>query len=147
MQVHLYEGLGNLPLFNQDIESDEPRAVMQLQTAICRADAVLFASPEYAHGISGVLKNALDWMVSNGVLVGKPVALWNASPRASHALAALRETLKVMAVRLVEAADLQMLMKAPESGLLFNNPDPVAMLGSLQCFAADLAIGASDWEP
>lgn len=132
VQVRLYEGLGNLPLFNPDLEVDEPNAVMHLRTAISCADAVLFASPEYAHGISGVLKNALDWMVSNAALVDKPVALWNASPRASHALAALRETLGVMSTRLVEPAGLQLLIRAPEPGLAIANPDPSAMLGALQ---------------
>jgi NAD(P)H-dependent FMN reductase len=60
VQQHLYEELGHLPPFNPDLEEREPPAVQRLRTAIGGAGAVLFASPEYAHGISGILKNALD---------------------------------------------------------------------------------------
>lgn len=139
MQVRLYDGLGRLPLFNPDLEADEPLAVMQLRTAIQQADAVLIASPEYAHGVSSVMKNALDWMVSTSALVDKPVALWNASPRATHALAALRETLTVMSARLVLTAELTLLIKSPEPGQTALNPDPLAMLEALRLLAREIA--------
>jgi len=131
VHVKLYAGIGNLPLFNPDLEVDEPEAVMNLRAAIGQADAVLFASPEYAHGISGVLKNALDWMVSRSVLVNMPIALWNASPRASHALAALRETLEVMSARVVESASLTLLIGSSVSDSVADNPDPSAMQDAL----------------
>jgi NAD(P)H-dependent FMN reductase len=50
------------------------------------------------------LKNALDWLVGSGELVGKPVALVNASPRATHAWASLAETLTVMSARVIRDA-------------------------------------------
>ena len=87
--VNLPRGLGDLALFNPDLELHEPPSVARLRSEIAMADAVIIASPEYAHGVSGVMKNALDWMVATGVFVDKPVVLWNASPRASIALAAL----------------------------------------------------------
>ena len=96
LRMTRYRGLGDLPLFNPDLELDEPPSVAHLCDEIAMADAVIIASPEYAHGVSGVMKNALDWMVASGVFVGKPVVLWNASPRASIALASLRETLIVI---------------------------------------------------
>lgn len=132
LQVCLYGALGSLPLFNPDLEADEPPAVTHLRVAIAQADAVLIASPEYAHGVSGVMKNALDWMVSNGVFVDKPVALWNASPRASLALAALAETLSVMSARLVPAASLTLLIKPAEPGQALVNPDAPAMQQALR---------------
>ena len=104
IKVALYRGLGELPLFNPDIESPEPAPVADLRQQIVAADAVLIASPEYAHGVTGVMKNALDWMVGNESFVYKPVALLNASPRASHAHAALRETLVTMSARILEPA-------------------------------------------
>ena len=64
-----------------------------LLASLIASDALVIASPEYAHGVSGVIKNALDWMVGNESFVNKPVALFNTSPRAKHAQAALRETL------------------------------------------------------
>jgi chromate reductase len=104
IRVTLYAGLGELPWFNPDIESPEPVPVAKLRQQIVAADALLIASPEYAHGVSGVMKNALDWMVGNESFVYKPVALLNASPRASHALSALRETLRTMSARIIDEA-------------------------------------------
>ena len=106
ISVKLYRGLGSLPLFNPDIEASDPPPVADLRTQILSADALLIASPEYAHGITGVMKNALDWMVSCEAFVHKPVALLNASPRAVHAQAALRETVTVMSACIVEDASI-----------------------------------------
>ena len=104
IEVVLYRGLGELPLFNPDIEATEPAPVALLRSQILAADALLIASPEYAHGVTGAIKNALDWMVGNETFVDKPVALLNASPRASHAQAALRETVSTMSARVVDEA-------------------------------------------
>jgi len=60
MRIELFADLGDLPLFNPDIEASDPAPVAALRARIIAADAVLIASPEYAHGITGVLKNALD---------------------------------------------------------------------------------------
>jgi chromate reductase len=102
--IELFSGIGELPLFNPDIEASDPPPVAAFRAALLNADAVLIASPEYAHGVTGVIKNALDWMVGNETFVNKPVALFNASPRAVHAHAALLETLGVMSAHLVEQA-------------------------------------------
>lgn len=102
--VTLYRGLGDLPLFNPDIEASDPAAVADLRSRIMAADALLIASPEYAHGITGAMKNALDWMVGCEALVLKPVALLNASPRAVHAQASLREIVTMMSAQIVEPA-------------------------------------------
>ena len=65
---------------------------------------MLIASPEYAHGVSGTIKNALDWLVGFEPFAGKVVAVLNASPRAYHADLALRETLQTMAAVIIEEA-------------------------------------------
>jgi NAD(P)H-dependent FMN reductase len=96
--------LGDLPLFNPDLEADPPRSVARLRDAVAAADALVIASPEYAHGVTGTIKNALDWLVSFEPFVHKPVAVLNASPRAHHADDALRETLRTMSARVVEDA-------------------------------------------
>ncbi len=106
MNVDIYSGLGTLPLFNPDIEASDPTPVSNLRQKIISADALIIASPEYAHGITGVLKNALDWMVGCEALVYKPVMLLNASPRAVHAQAALREVITMMSARIVEEASI-----------------------------------------
>jgi NAD(P)H-dependent FMN reductase len=104
ISVRLLSGAGELPLFNPDLESQVPATVAAMRSAVARADALLIASPEYAHGVSGTIKNLLDWLVSYEPFVNKPVGVVNTSPRASHADAALRETLRTMSAALVEAA-------------------------------------------
>jgi chromate reductase len=108
MSVELFDGTGALPLFNPDLEADMPAAVTRLHRAIEACDALLIASPEYAHGVTGVLKNALDWLVSFEGFVHKPVAIFNASPRSVHAAGALREILITMSARLLPDACLDL---------------------------------------
>ena len=97
VEVDLYEGLAELPLFNPDLDDLErgiaPPEVMDFRSKLDASDAVLISSPEYAHGVSGVMKNAIDWVVSSGELYEKPVALLNASMVATHAYASLTEIL------------------------------------------------------
>jgi len=102
----IFEGVGQLPLFNPDLEARLPPQVKALHAAVAASDALLLASPEYAHGVTGTIKNTLDWLVSFEPFVYKPVAVLNASPRAHHADAALRETLKTMSAVIVEAASI-----------------------------------------
>jgi NAD(P)H-dependent FMN reductase len=97
VDVSVFQGLGHMPPFNPDLDTDDPPpAVLELRAALGAADAILISSPEYAHGVSGVLKIALDWLVSSGDLIDKPIALINASSRATHAHASLQETLTTM---------------------------------------------------
>jgi NAD(P)H-dependent FMN reductase len=104
--IELYTGLGDLPHFNADLDGDTPpAAVRALREAVGRADALIISSPEYARGIAGSLKNALDWLVGSDTFPGKPVAILNTSPRAHHADAHLRLTLTTMAAVLVPEAD------------------------------------------
>jgi NAD(P)H-dependent FMN reductase len=108
VEITLYDGLGELPHFNPDLDVDGgevPPAVADLRFRVQAADALLISSPEYAHGVPGSLKNALDWLVGGFEIVGKPFALLNASPRATLAQASLAETLATMsATRVPEAS-------------------------------------------
>ena len=89
----LFDGIGNLPHFNPDIDGETVSPfVTDFRAALHTADAVIFSVPEYAHGVPGVLKNALDWVVGSGELAGKPVALFNPSARGTYAQASLSET-------------------------------------------------------
>ena len=83
-----------------------PRPSREFRSELDACAAVLISSPEYAHGVPGALKNALDWIVGSGELVGKPVALVNVSPRSTYAQASLAETLRVMSADLVDAASM-----------------------------------------
>ena len=99
VEIDLYRGLGDLPPFNPDLDEEESTAtppVKDLRAQLRAADGVLISCPEYAHGVPGVLKNALDWLVSCGDLSYKPVTLLNPSPRSLHAQGMLMETLRTM---------------------------------------------------
>lgn len=106
MNVSIFHGVGELPLFNPDLEPQMPRQVAILRGVVAAADALLIASPEYAHGVTGAMKNTLDWLVSFESFDCKPVVVLNASPRAHHADSALRETLRTMSAFIVEAASI-----------------------------------------
>jgi chromate reductase len=82
VEIELYDGLRDLPYFDQDLEGEPPAAVVELREKIAAADGVLISSPEYNYSIPGVLKNALDWAsrpYGQSVLTGKPVALMGAA--------------------------------------------------------------------
>lgn len=103
MVVRLFQGIGDLPHFNPDRDTDElrPAVVRRLRAAIAAADALLLSSPEYAHGVPGSLKNALDWLVSGPEFPAILVGLLSPSPHGTHAAAALRETLTTMSAELL----------------------------------------------
>ncbi len=105
VQLH---SIADLPLYSEDLEGgDLPAPVHALRTAIGSARGVVIASPEYNHGMSGVLKNALDWASrphGQSVMIGKPVLTLTASPAGTggvRAHAQLNETLLAMTARLV----------------------------------------------
>jgi NAD(P)H-dependent FMN reductase len=130
VEISLYSVLGDLPHFNPDLDvgldgSSLPPPVLDLRSRVQAADGVLISCPEYAHGVPGSFKNALDWLVSGSEIVGKPIALINTSPLATWAHASLIETLRVMSTRLVEEAFVTFPLqrrKLDEEGML---ADPV----------------------
>jgi NAD(P)H-dependent FMN reductase len=77
--VTVFEGLGDLPFYNEDIDNESaPASVVALREAAGKADAALVVTPEYNGSIPGVLKNAIDWLsrpFGNGALKGKPAAV------------------------------------------------------------------------
>ncbi|MFZ6780359.1 NADPH-dependent FMN reductase [Undibacterium sp. Ji83W] len=130
IDILTYDGMATLPLFNPDLDLTPPASVVNLKQQIAAADVILIASPEYAHGITGVIKNALDWTVSSDVFVYKPVVVLNASPRATHADAALREILSVMSARILETASVKVPVigaKLDEDGML-SHPEIAGIL-------------------
>jgi chromate reductase len=96
----IWDGLGSVPLFNEDLESGPaPSAVADLRELIRRSDALLIATPEYNRSIPGVLKNALDWAsrpYGATVLKGKPVAAFGTSPLPTGGVSALSDLQRVL---------------------------------------------------
>jgi chromate reductase, NAD(P)H dehydrogenase (quinone) len=107
VRVLVYRDLARLPPFNPDDDDEEqpkPEPVERFRELVAASDAIVIAAPEYAHGLPGAFKNALDWLVASETFAGKRVVLINAAPRAFHAQADLREILSTMAARLVPEA-------------------------------------------
>src|SRR5208283_2353006 len=107
VKVLVYRDLAKLPPFNPDDDVEDrpkPEPVETLRALVGASDALVIAAPEYAHGVPGALKNALDWLVASETFPGKRVVLINTSPRAYHAQASLREILATMSARLLADA-------------------------------------------
>jgi chromate reductase, NAD(P)H dehydrogenase (quinone) len=102
VHVRIYGGLASLPHFNADLDTEAPPpAIADWRKQVAAADALLIASPEYARGVPGTLKNALDWLAGSTDVVSKPVALLNGSPRATHAQESLAVILRTISANLI----------------------------------------------
>jgi chromate reductase, NAD(P)H dehydrogenase (quinone) len=105
-----YSEMAQLPHFNPDLDLDDiDAAVANWRRILKKANGVLICTPEYAKGVPGSLKNALDWVVSSGEFVNKPVAVISASPHpdgGAIANASLLSTLSMMSASVVEGGSL-----------------------------------------
>lgn len=138
--VRLFEGLDTLPPFNPDLDVAPPPApVAALRALVDKADGVIICSPEYARGVAGALKNALDWLVGSFEFPDKPVALINASQRATDADRALRLTLATMSARLIEPASITIDMLGrdlDEDGVVADDVLSARLRAALDSFTA-----------
>ena len=127
-----YDSLGALPHFNPDLDVEgatPPGPIADLRERMRAADVVAISTPEYAHGLPGCLKNALDWLVSDGTLVGKRVVVINATPPAEFAQAALLEILKTMNWNVVATVELPLRGKRWSAEQIAENfPDALRSL-------------------
>ncbi|SRR6266511_2958175 len=94
--VRIDDSARALPHFDPDLEPFPPEPVLRFRQACADASGVLLAVPEYAFGIPGWFKNALDWTVGSGSLYRKPVALLHVAPpgRGAHVREALDHVLR-----------------------------------------------------
>ena len=100
VEILVFDGLRDLPLFNPDVEVDgAPESVRRWRRALAESDALFIASPEYAFSLSGALKNGIDWAIGSGELERKIIAITAAVPapeRGRCGLRALRGTLSAV---------------------------------------------------
>ena len=105
--ITFYSELANLPHFNPDLDCEPlPDFIKSLRQQVKSCDGIIISSPEYAHGVPGSLKNLLDWLVSSVEFPGKPVAVINTNPRATIALASLKEILITMSAQIIEPVNI-----------------------------------------
>jgi NAD(P)H-dependent FMN reductase len=145
VDVARYAGLADLPAFNPDLDGEgavPPAPVAAWRADVAAADALVVCSPEYAHGVPGALKNALDWLVSGPAVPGLPVAVINATTRAHHAHDALIETLRTMSADVVEAASIALPLAPHQRSAGAILADPAASAQLTAVLAALLAAVA-----
>jgi NAD(P)H-dependent FMN reductase len=105
LEYNIYDGLALLPHFDPGLDNDDPPATVNaLRKLIAEADGIIICTPEYAYGVPGSLKNALDWTVSSGSLYDKPLSLITASTGGQNAHAALLLILTALNANVVKDA-------------------------------------------
>jgi NAD(P)H-dependent FMN reductase len=138
-------------LINPDLDREGsvlPAPVADLRARLAAADVVLISSPEYAHGVPGSLKNALDWLVSGPEMIDKPVALLNASGRSIHAPAALAEILRTMSARVIPLNKpvVPLAGRRMEAADILEDPELKGVIrDALQALHVSAGSGSSPW--
>lgn len=93
----IYDGLQKLPHFNPESDTDAPPVEVQsFRSLLDKADGVVVCTPEYIKGVPGVLKNALEWLVSSANLYTKPLAVITSSGGGADAHQALQLNLSML---------------------------------------------------
>ena len=145
VELVVFDGLAEIPAFDQDLEDLAPDAVDALKAAIAEADAILIATPEYNGSIPGALKNALDWVsrpIAESPIRRKPVAVIGASTSAFGAVWAQRELKKVLGVMGARVLDVELPVAKADRALLDADE---ALVEGLARVASEL-VAAADVE-
>jgi NAD(P)H-dependent FMN reductase len=107
LDIKIFDGLSGIPHFNPDLDTDHPpQNVTDFRRQLNEADGILICTPEYAMGVPGTLKNAIDWTVSSCEFSHKPVALITASSVGEKGHLSLVETLKIIEADLPDDSQL-----------------------------------------
>lgn len=105
--IEIFKGLSELPHFNPDTDIDNPpKQVIEFRNQLREADGILICTPEYAMGVPGTLKNAIDWTVSSSEFYHKPTALITASSLGEKGHASLLDTLKMIEANITDKTQL-----------------------------------------
>ena len=100
-EVELWDGIGDLPIYDQDLEDDVPESVRRLREDWSTADAILFATPEYNGSVPGGLKNAIDWASrpkGAAALLNKTVSVVGASQGQFGAMWAQQDLRRILGI-------------------------------------------------
>jgi len=136
--ISIYEGIELLPHFNPDDTDNAPAVVVSFRQQIAEADAVIICTPEYAHGIPGSLKNAIDWTVSSNEFNQKPTALITASTDGTNAHQSLLEILKTIEAKDIEQN--QLLIQFARTKIDGNNIKDEATLKNILLLIERISI-------
>lgn len=122
--VTIFDGIDKLPHFNPDLDCDSlPEKVAELRRLVGECDRLLISTPEYARGLAGSLKNALDWLVASLEFPEKEVVPINTSQRATEAQAQLRLVLSTMSASLRDTITLPLLGRSLDAAGIVADPE------------------------
>ena len=106
-QISTFEGLAEIPHFNPDLDNEHPpETVTSFRNQLRDAEGILICTPEYAMGVPGTLKNAIDWTVSSCEFSHKPVALITASSLGENGHESLMKTLRIIESKITDQTQL-----------------------------------------
>lgn len=136
--VTLFDGLGDVPFYNEDLDgADVPAAAATLRAAVAAADAVLVVTPEYNGSIPAVMKNAIDWLsrpYGQSAITGKPLAVIGAALGRFGGVWAHDETRKsfgIAGARVVDGLTLSVPITSLDGGHPRENRELVANLNDV----------------
>lgn len=122
----VYDGIRDIPAFDPGIDNDNPPApVSALREKLSHADGIIICTPEYAFGVPGALKNALDWTVSSGSFSSKPTALITASTGGENGHEAMIKILRAIDAKLTPETTLLIQFVRSKINADGNMIDPV----------------------
>lgn len=138
VEIQIFTQIGYLPHYNPDIDNSEsvPDFVVNFRTILKEADGILICTPEYAMGVPGTLKNALDWTVSSMEFSQKPTALITASTSGEKGHQSLLETLKVIEAKIDD--DTSLLISTPKTKIKDGVITDGATLGQVKSVMRNL---------
>jgi NAD(P)H-dependent FMN reductase len=120
LDITIFDGIANLPQFNPDNDGDNVAdEVADFRQQLNNADGVIICTPEYAHGVPGTLKNAIDWTISSSSFPHKPTMLITASTGGQYGHKALMETLKAIEAKNID--NLQMVIPFVKTKISMDN--------------------------
>jgi len=120
LETTIYDGIANLPQFNPDNDGDSvAKVVSDFRQLLNNADGIIICTPEYAHGVPGTLKNAIDWTISSSSFPHKPTMLITASTGGNYGHKALMETLKAIEAKNID--NLQMVIPFVKTKISMDN--------------------------
>jgi len=130
LEITTFQGLTQIPHFNPDLDNDSPLAeITAFRRQLKQADGILICTPEYAMGVPGSLKNAIDWTVSSMEFSHKPVALITASTQGYKGHQSLMETLKIIEAQISESSQLVIPhIKTKLDGDAITNPETAVQI-------------------
>jgi NAD(P)H-dependent FMN reductase len=144
-EIHyfMYDRLADIPPFDPGLDNEHPpEAVAELRRFMKNAAGIVICTPEYAFGVPGQLKNMLDWMVSSGSLVDKPVALVTASSVGTNAHASMLLTLGALSAKVSEDTTLLIPFirsKMNVDGSVMDEETRLALLKVIEDFLNEIA--------